>query len=79
MENFNELCFRKFTKNDVECFTEIMRKAFDKDTQIHLGEKEGGPDGYENGNFGGDAQSMTSLKRSQNLYKKKPWKMPSND
>jgi len=51
MENFGGLSFRKFEKDDVECFTPIMKRAFDKDTQIHLGEEEGGPDGYDNGMF----------------------------
>jgi hypothetical protein len=51
MENFGGLSFRKFEKNDIECFAPIMKRAFDKDTQIHLGEGEGGPDGYENGDF----------------------------
>ena len=51
MENYCGLSFRKFTENDVECFTKIMKRAFDKDTQIHTGQNEGGPDGYDNGDF----------------------------
>ena len=51
MEEFENLSFRKFEAADVESFTPMMKKAFDKDTQIHLGEKEGGPDGYDNGDF----------------------------
>ena len=51
MEEFEDLSFRKFEAADVESFTPMMKKAFDKDTQIHLGEKEGGPDGYDNGDF----------------------------
>ena len=51
MKIYNKLGFSKFTRNDVECFAEIMKRAFDKDAHIHLGEKEGGPEGYENGNF----------------------------
>jgi len=35
MEDFGRLSFRKFEKDGVECFTPIMRRAFDKDTQIH--------------------------------------------
>jgi hypothetical protein len=51
MENFGGLNFKKFEENDVEIFTQIMKRAFDKDTQIHLNEEEGGPDGYDNGDF----------------------------
>ena len=51
MENFNGLSFRKFVESDIDCFTKIMKRAFDKDAQIHLGEEEGGPDGYDNGKF----------------------------
>jgi len=51
MENYCGLTFRKFMEGDVECFTQIMKRAFDKDTQIHTGEKEGGPEGYDNGKF----------------------------
>lgn len=29
----------------------VMERAFDEDTRIHLGEKKGGPDGYDDGNF----------------------------
>ena len=50
MENFDGLSFRKFEENDVELFTQMFKEAFDKDSQIHLGEN-GGPDGYDNGNF----------------------------
>jgi hypothetical protein len=28
-----------------------MKRAFDKYTQIHLGEETDGPDGYNNGEF----------------------------
>ena len=50
MEKFSELSFRKFEENDVDLFTQMFKKAFDKDSQIHLG-VNGGPDGYENGDF----------------------------
>ena len=50
MENFGGLSFKEFEDNDVEYFTKIMKRAFDKDSQIHLG-IDGGPDGYENGKF----------------------------
>jgi len=50
MENFGGLSFRKFEKIDVGLFTQMFKKAFDKDSQIHLG-IDSGPDGYENGDF----------------------------
>jgi hypothetical protein len=37
MENFEGLTFRKFEENDVGLFIEMFKKAFDKDSQIHLG------------------------------------------
>jgi GNAT superfamily N-acetyltransferase len=51
MEEFDGLNFRQFEENDVNLFFQIFKKAFDRDTQIHLNEQEGGPDGYENGEF----------------------------
>ena len=51
MENFEGLSFRKFEEKDVDLFAQIFKKAFDRDTQIHLNEEEGGPPGYENGDF----------------------------
>jgi N-acetylglutamate synthase-like GNAT family acetyltransferase len=50
MEIFNGLSFRKFEENDVDLFTQIFKNAFDRDSQIHLG-RDGGPPGYENGDF----------------------------
>ena len=50
MESFGGLVFRKFEENDVNLFAQMFKNAFDKDSQIHLGEN-GGPDGYENGEF----------------------------
>jgi predicted acetyltransferase len=50
MENFSGLSFRKFLENDVDLFTQMFKKAFDKDSQIHLG-RDGGPPGYTNGEF----------------------------
>lgn len=43
--------FIRFGEEDVPELTRIMKRAFDKDTQIHLGEETGGPDGYDNGEF----------------------------
>jgi len=39
------------TENDIGSLTEIMARAFDHDTKIHLGEEKGGPDGYDDGRF----------------------------
>jgi hypothetical protein len=39
------------TEDDIRPLTEIMTRAFDHDTKIHLGEESGGPDGYNDGRF----------------------------
>ncbi|QJT10621.1 GNAT family N-acetyltransferase [Oceanidesulfovibrio marinus] len=31
--------------------TRIMKRSFDEDTRIHLNKEEGGPPGYDNGDF----------------------------
>lgn len=41
--------FQPLTEDDIEQLTRIMARAFDHDTWIHLGEKKGGPDGYDDG------------------------------
>lgn len=51
MEFFNGLGFEKISEKDVDDLTVIMKKAFDEDTKRHLGEEEGGPPGYDNGEF----------------------------
>lgn len=40
-----------FTPEDVDILMPIMARAFDRDTQRHLGEPAGGPDGYDDGSF----------------------------
>jgi GNAT superfamily N-acetyltransferase len=50
MENFNGLCFKSFEESDVEILAPLFKRAFDRDSQIHLG-TDGGPDGYEDGSF----------------------------
>lgn len=45
------LSYRRFEEADVAALTVIMKKAFDEDTRIHLNESEGGPPGYDNGEF----------------------------
>lgn len=51
MKRFNELTFEILQENDIEILTPIMKRAFDEDTKIHLSESEGGPEGYDNGEF----------------------------
>jgi GNAT superfamily N-acetyltransferase len=38
-------------EDDIRPLTQIMTRAFDHDTRIHLGEERGGPDGYDDGRF----------------------------
>lgn len=51
MEAYGGLQFERFTKEDVNILTPIMKSAFDEDTQRHLNQPTGGPDGYDNGDF----------------------------
>lgn len=51
MEHFHELGFEQISEKDVKALTEIMKRAFDEDSKRHLGEDEGGPPGYDNGEF----------------------------
>lgn len=39
------------TEKDIPELTKIMTRTFDDDTQKHLGEPKGGPDGYDTGEF----------------------------
>lgn len=43
--------FKPLVEEDISVLTPIMKKAFDYDSKIHLDEEEGGPDGYDNGDF----------------------------
>ncbi len=38
-------------ESDIETLTPMMKKAFDEDTRLHLGEESGGPKGYDNGDL----------------------------
>lgn len=38
-------------ENDIDILTPIMKRAFDEDSRLNLGEPEGGPEGYDNGEF----------------------------
>ena len=46
-----DINFRPFTENDIEELTAIMKRSFDEDARIHLNRPEGGPPGYDNGDF----------------------------
>ena len=44
------LCkFEVFCESDIARLITVIKSAFDHDTYIHTGEKEGGPTGYDNG------------------------------
>src|SRR5689334_25233464 len=45
------LMFETITEGDIHALTRVMTRAFDDDTQKHLGMKRGGPPGYDNGDF----------------------------
>ena len=51
MELNGGLQFDMFSESDVEILTPIMKRAFDEDSRRHLNQPEGGPDGYDNGDF----------------------------
>ncbi|MDR3085897.1 MAG: GNAT family N-acetyltransferase [Christensenellaceae bacterium] len=51
MEIYCGLTFENVTEEDVEILTTIMKRAFDEDARIHLGDEAGGPPGYDNGEF----------------------------
>lgn len=48
---FSGLEFEPFAEQDIAVLTPVMKRAFDYDTKIHIGENEGGPPGYDNGDF----------------------------
>jgi ribosomal protein S18 acetylase RimI-like enzyme len=45
------LTFEKIIETDIPELTAVMTRAFDDDSQKHLGKERGGPEGYDNGNF----------------------------
>jgi GNAT superfamily N-acetyltransferase len=46
------LTFEEITsETDIPELTAVMTRAFDDDSQKHLGQERGGPDGYDNGDF----------------------------
>jgi ribosomal protein S18 acetylase RimI-like enzyme len=46
-----ELTFEEATEKDIPELTKVMTRAFDDDSQKHLGLEKGGPEGYDNGDF----------------------------
>lgn len=48
---YKGLRFEVLKKEDIDVLTEVMTRAFDEDSRIHLGEDKGGPEGYDNGDF----------------------------
>jgi len=51
MDIYSSIGFEEILESDVQVLSEIMRRAFDEDAERHLGEKHGGPPGYDNGDF----------------------------
>ena len=45
------LTFETILESDVPELTRVMTRAFDDDTQYHLGQEKGGPEGYDTGEF----------------------------
>ena len=45
------LTFEEITEADIPELTAVMTRAFDDDSQKHLGKARGGPPGYDNGGF----------------------------
>lgn len=50
MDDLN-LEFELMREEDISALTPVMRRAFDDDAQKHLGKDQGGPPGYDNGDF----------------------------
>jgi len=46
-----QLTFLLMEKSDITDLTPVMMRAFDDDSQKHLGKEKGGPPGYDNGDF----------------------------
>jgi ribosomal protein S18 acetylase RimI-like enzyme len=45
------LTFEEIVEADLPALAEVMTRAFDDDSQKHLGIERGGPEGYDNGDF----------------------------
>ena len=46
-----KLSFKKMKESDIPVLTPVMKRAFDDDAQKHLGQQQGGPPGYDDGEF----------------------------
>jgi len=46
-----DLQFKEIQEEDISSLTDVMKRAFDHDAQIHLGVERGGPEGYDDGEF----------------------------
>ena len=46
-----DLRFEEIVQADLPALTDVMTRAFDDDSQKHLGVEKGGPEGYDNGDF----------------------------
>ncbi len=46
-----QLTFEEIGEADLSVLTDVMTRAFDDDSQKHLGRERGGPPGYDNGDF----------------------------
>lgn len=51
MDKIEGIELQPLTENDIGPLTEIMTRAFDHDTKIHLGKEKGGPEGYDDGSL----------------------------
>jgi N-acetylglutamate synthase-like GNAT family acetyltransferase len=49
--NESALTFELISEEDIPELTRVMTRAFDDDSQKHLGLERGGPPGYDNGDF----------------------------
>ncbi len=46
-----DLTFQEIIESDILALTSVMTRAFDDDAQKHQGVEQGGPEGYDNGDF----------------------------
>lgn len=51
MKEYKDIMLETLKEEDIIELTEIMTRAFDEDSRIHLNEEKGGPEGYDNGDF----------------------------
>jgi hypothetical protein len=51
MKNYQGLEFEELKEEDIKELTQVMTRAFDEDSRIHLNQSKGGPEGYDTGEF----------------------------